>query len=212
MEIAINEETLKERFPELIYNKEDETIEGMMQIQCICKDEYINDIFEIKIKFFKNKIPEVFEISKKIKPSYHHLYNDGKLCLATDIEQELYLKEHDILEWIEEYVKKYFVSYIYYKRYKVFPFEEHSHGEKGIYEFLKEYFVVENIDVAKNIFEYVCTKKYRGHASCPCGSNKRLRNCHGNLILNVINGKDIEILKENYRRIENVGRNKQKAK
>lgn len=40
----------------------------------------------------------------------------------------------------------------------------------------------------------------------PCGSGKRLRNCHGNIVLDIINSGNLEIYKDNYRRIKNVGR------
>lgn len=61
---------------------------------------------------------------------------------------------------------------------------------------------------AKNIYEYVCTKKYRGHLDCPCGSKRKMRDCHGRLILKILNSDEIEILKDNYRRMKNVGTNK----
>ena len=153
-------------------------------------------------------MPKVWEVSNKIRKSYEHIYDDRSLCLATDLEQELYLKTHTIVEWIREYVEKYFVSYIYYKRYGVFSFGEHSHGKKGIYEFIKIHYKMNNLIEAKKIYEYVCTKKYRGHLDCPCGSGKKIRNCHGKLILELLNSDEIEILKDHYRRMQYVGRNK----
>ena len=206
MEIKINQEELIKRFPELIYSESMNEINGKIHIECKCRDEYINDIFEIKIKLIAHGIPEVFDIGKRIKMTYGHIYNNSKLCLATDLEQELFLKNHSIYEWIDEYVIKYFVSYIFYQKYKVFPFNDHSHGEAGILEFLQENWKVENNYIAKKIFEYVCTKPYRGHNLCPCGSGKRLRNCHGNIVLDIINSGNLEIYKDNYRRIKNVGR------
>ena len=157
-------------------------------------------------------MPQIWEISNKIRKGYPHLYEDRRLCLATDLEQRLYLEKHTILDWIKEYVEKYFVSYIYYKRYGVYPFGEHSHGDKGMYEFIKMHYQLDNINVAKSIYEYICTKKYRGHLDCPCGSGKKLRNCHGELIQKLLNDDEIEILKDNYRRMQYVERNKSKAK
>ncbi len=206
MESKINQEELRKRFPELIYSESMNEINGKIHIECKCRDEYINDSFEIKIKLIDSGIPEVFDICKRIKMSYGHIYNNSKLCLATDLEQELYLRNHSIYEWIDEYVIKYFISYIFYQKYKVFPFEDHSHGEKGILEFLREFWNVENDYIAKKILEYICTKPYRGHNSCPCGSGKRLRNCHGKLVLDIINSENLKIYKENYRRIKDVGK------
>ena len=43
---------------------------------------------------------------------------------------------------------------------------------------------------------------------CPCGSGKKIRNCHGKLIQEILSSNEIEILKHNYRRMQNVGRNR----
>lgn len=208
MESLINLDLLAENYPDLKYNDIKREITGHIYVEYICYDEFIKGDFEIKIKIFNNELPIVWEISNKISKNYQHMYNDRSLCLATDLEQRLYMKSHTIVEWIKEYVEKYFVSYIYYKRYGIFPFGEHSHGEKGIYEFIKSYYGMDNLNDAKNIYEYACTQKYRGHLACPCGSGKRIRNCHGKLILKLLNSDEIGILRDNYRRMQNVGRNK----
>jgi SEC-C motif len=208
MEISIDTKMLEEHFPQLEYFEEEQCIIGKVHIECLCNDEYINEKFEIKIKLFKNLLPIVWELSHKIKNNYPHIYKDKKLCLATDLEQELYLKKHNLVDWIEEFVEKFFISYVYYERYGVFPFGEYSHGDNGIYEFIQKYLKIDNIIVAKKIYDYICTKQYRGHLECPCGSKKKIRNCHGHLIFEVINSKDFEILKEHFRRMNYVGRNK----
>lgn len=206
MESIINLEILTKNYPKLKYNDEKQEILGNIHIEYICNDEFIKGDFEIKIKLFNEDLPKVWELSNKVRNNYQHLYEDGRLCLATDIEQRLYLKKHTVIEWIKEYVEKYFVSYIYYKKYGVYPFGEHSHGEKGTYEFIKMHYKMDNLNDAKSIYEYICTKKYRGHLDCPCGSGKKLRNCHGNIILELLNGDEIEILKDNYRRMKRCGK------
>lgn len=208
MESLIDIESLTKNYPKLKYNNMNQKVTGNIHIEYLCNDEFIKGDFEIKIKLFKDDLPKVWEVSKIVRKSYPHLYEDRGLCLATDLEQKLYLKNHTIIEWIKEYVEKYFVSYIYYKKYGVFPFGEHSHGNKGIYEFIQMYYKIDNIREAKNIYEYVCTKKYRGHLDCPCGSKRKMRDCHGRLILKILNSDEIEILKDNYRRMKNVGTNK----
>ena len=212
MENLIDIKMLERGYPELKYDNTHQEINGKLYIQYLCNDEFIKDTFEIKIKLFENDLPKVWEMSNKIRKTYPHLYNDNRLCLATDLEQSLYLKSHTIIEWIKEYVEKYFVSYIYYKRYGVFPFGEHSHGDKGIYEFIQIYYDLDNLEVAKNIYTYICTKKYRGHLDCPCGSYKKIRDCHGKSIIKILNSGEIDVLIDNYRRMQDVGRNKSKSK
>lgn len=181
-----------------------------LKIEKKCKDEYIKDSFTIKISFLDCEIPQVFELSRKLKPNYRHMYpGTNRLCLATDLEQKIYLKSNSLSEWLDEYVEKYFLSYIYYQRYGVFPFGEHTHGVEGLYEFLQERWKTQSIQEAKNIFEFVCTREYRGHFECPCGSGKKIRNCHKDLILSLLKNEDeLTYLKESYRRFEDVGRNR----
>lgn len=212
MEKLIDKSMLTKNYPGLKYNIEEQYIMGNIHIECLCKDEFIMDDFQIKIHLFNDSLPQVWEVSNKIRKNYSHLYDDKRLCLATDLEQELYLRTHTIIDWIKEYIEKYFISYIYYKRYGVFPFGEHSHGNEGIYEFIQKHYKIDSLSEAKNIYEYVCTKKYRGHLKCPCGSNKKIRNCHGELISKILNSSELDVLKENYRRMQNVGTNKPKAK
>ena len=50
MEIKIDKEELRKRFPELIYSESMNEINGRIHIECKCRDEYINDSFEIKIE------------------------------------------------------------------------------------------------------------------------------------------------------------------
>lgn len=206
MEDLINLEILTEKYPQLKYNEQKQEIMGNIHIEYICNDEFIKGYFTIKIKLFSDDLPKVWELSNEIRNSYQHLYEDRRLCLATDLEQRLYLKKHTIIEWIKEYIEKYFVSYIYYKKYGVYPFGEHSHGEKGIYEFIKMHYKMDNLNDAKSIYEYICTKRYRGHLDCPCSSGKKLRNCHGDIILELLNGDEVEILKDNYRRMKRCGK------
>ena len=78
-------------------------------------------------------------------------------------------------------------TYKYYENYGVYPFGERSHGRYGDLEYLKELFNIDNVIPLLNIILFLATSKYRGHCMCPCGSNKRLRNCHGDIFQKIIN-------------------------
>ena len=198
MEDVIDFDNIKKKNPYLILNKEKNQITGEIHIECLCRDEFIKNKYEIKIVNLTGHVPSVYETGGKIVKEYHHLYSDGRLCLATDLEQELFLKDHQMSEWFEEYVKKFFVSYDFYMKYQVFPFGELSHGNEGVYEFVAELFNVNDVATAKRFSEIICTHNYRGHLECPCGSGKKIRKCHGEEILKIINSKDIEIWKRNF--------------
>ncbi|MBR2312430.1 MAG: SEC-C domain-containing protein [Clostridia bacterium] len=53
-----------------------------------------------------------------------------------------------------------------------------------------------------NILTFVCNSPYRGHQPCPCGSKRKLRNCHGKKILTVYQNPAImRLIKEDYTNI-----------
>ena len=195
-------EQLRIKYPKLEYIYNYNLICGTMEIECNCKGVYLFGDFEIKIDL-NYKLPRVYETSKKIKNDYPHYYKEnGQLCLATDLEQEIYLINHNIIEWIDEYVYKYFITYLYYYKIGEYPFGEYLHGDEGIYQFLMKKFGVLNTKQAKRIFKYICTKKYKKVDYCPCGSNKNIEKCHGRLIKKLIDSDEINIYKVEYIKIE----------
>ncbi|MDF2678669.1 MAG: hypothetical protein K0Q97_3023 [Bacillota bacterium] len=84
---------------------------------------------------------------------------------------------------MQEYVIPYFFAVEYYKKYSTYPFGERQHGNKGILSFYMEKFSVNTYDKAFNMLKYIVMNSYRGHISCPCGSGKRIRQCHKNTII-----------------------------
>ena len=155
------------------------TIRGILPIDKVVKDEHIIDFFEIEIDFSSN-VPKVFELKNKTN-DFPHKYVDGRLCLETDLTQLIYLKEHTYLEWLDYYVVNYFCSFLYYKKYKCFPFGERTHFVGDFISF-SDYVQIDHLSMYK-VLEYILNRRYRGHDLCPCGSNKRIRNCHKSLIL-----------------------------
>lgn len=144
-----------------------------------------NYLLEIVIPIGSDVFPYVVDIGNHIDSSYHHYYCSSKqLCLETDAKFTLrFIDGFSLVEWMEEFVEVYYFSYEYYSRFGVFPFGERSHNELGILETYKDYFSTNDIVDAYKILNFICSSPYRGHYPCPCGSNLRLRNCHGNKML-----------------------------
>lgn len=196
----IDLEDLKIKYPDLKYNANKNILSGCIKIHKNCNDELIDGCYDLLIDFNKSSIPYAYDIKGYIKSGYQHKYLDDHLCLATDIEQYLFLNDcGKISLWIEKFVISYFISYEYYKRYGVFPFGEYSHGSKGIIEFYQNYFNLNSESNYKSLIEYILLKKYRGHDLCPCGSNKRVRICHKNAIIDAKHDKNIVLLSKYYK-------------
>ena len=149
------------------------------------------DEYEIEItvsKQFPKEVPKVKCLRDDIPASFEHYYEDGTLCLGAACELYDFLAAKPFLKsFIEEIVMSYFYSVSYYKRYGVAPYGERSHGVRGIEEAYKERYAVGDQDVLIQLLLYIVgIQRYRGHICCPCGSGKKLRNCHGGKLLNDI--------------------------
>ena len=180
--------SLLERYPDLIVTRQTENkvdIRGKIHINrncdkiSVCKEYGI----EISIPLNSDRLPTVRETEHYIR-DYPHMYTNKTLCLATDTDLYLHFREgFDLVAWMENYVELYFVSYECYKRYGIFPFGERSHGSKGVLEFYCDYFKISNAKQAMSFLSYISATEYKGHHRCPCGSRKKLRNCHGDAII-----------------------------
>ena len=137
---------------------------------------------------FPYEFPKVWETSKLIPKGFDHMYPDGHLCLAANCEiASLLDKTPSLYVFIEELVASYLYSATYYARYKVYPFGERKHGNRGIKEAYAERYHCASDDILWSLLGFVAgITTYRGHIPCPCHSGKRLRECHGEYVLNDI--------------------------
>lgn len=174
------------KYPTLI-QESDTQIKGIIPIDKVVNDEHIVDSFEIEIDF-KERIPKVKELGNRTA-GYNHKYNNETLCLETDFNQLMYLEEHTYYEWLEYFIINYFCSFIYYQKYKCYPYGERAHS-LGDFDGFAEYMKM-NTKQSWNTLNYIVNKKYRGHNLCPCGSGKRIRNCHKDIVLNFKEDNDV---------------------
>lgn len=171
---------------------------------------------EIRIPLDSHKLPTVIDVGNSINPSYPHRYKTGELCLETDTTIKLrFIEGFNLLQWMDEYVEPYYFTYEYFMRFGFFPFGERPHGPEGILSTYQELFHEEDLGKTFILMLYCADETYRGHIKCPCGSNKRLRNCHGQYIFPIMTNPNIkEIIRtdvEPIRKaiIENASRNNQ---
>ena len=158
---------------------------GEIHIYRTAKGYTLNRSFQIELKIPLNSehLPSVLDIEGSIDDTYPHRYQSGELCIETDTAIRLRFSDgFNLVMWMEEYVEPYFFSYAYYMRYGVFPFGERPHGLEGILNTYMDLFNESDMKKVASLLRYCGDEKYRGHIDCPCGSGKKLRNCHGNVI------------------------------
>lgn len=83
-----------------------------------------------------------------------------------------------LLQYLTGPLHSFFLAQTLVEAGEPWPHGEWGHGEKGILQYYCEILETTDFRVIKAYLECIAAKKAKGHWSCPCGSNKRLRDCH----------------------------------
>lgn len=186
-------EMVKEKYPMLDISKceDDYIFSGEFILNHVYDEIRMTGKFDLEIVVpgaFPLAFPRVRELSNCIDEYYPHQYTNGQFCLASDLELRMFFSQDtDICSFIEKYVIPYLYTYRFYEEYGVYPYGERSHGTMGNLEYLKDLFQVDDWKQVLDIMLFVVKSSYRGHLLCPCGSGKRIRNCHGEILKKVMN-------------------------
>ena len=188
-------EMVREKYPafEISKRENDYIFSGELILNHVFEDVRMTGKFNLEVVVpgdFPLAFPKVKELSNCIDENYPHRYTDGQFCLASDLELKMFFSQDtDICSFIEKYVIPYLYTYRFYEEYGVYPYGERSHGPMGDLEYLKDLFGVDDWGQVLDIMLFVVQSPYRGHLLCPCGSGKRIRNCHGEIIKKVMNAE-----------------------
>ena len=146
------------------------------------------DSFHVDIKVphsFPQEIPEVRETGNRIPTiSDRHFEQDGKACLCFRDAVFLYWSEKStIVDFLRLFVEPFFLWQIEYEvtggknQNKAYP-----HWVNGAVEFYKEILGTDNIKSIYKFIEYLTKKKIKAHWDCYCGSGKKMKDCHFELM------------------------------
>lgn len=178
-------------------------------------------MIEINVPVGSPNLPTVIDSGGAIDSSYPHRYKSGELCLETSTAIHMrFIDGMNLVQWVEEFVEPYFFSYEYYTRFGILPFGERPHGLEGIINTYQDIFHEPDTGKAIALLRYCADESYRGHINCPCGSNQKLRKCHGPFVFPIMNDprkkeiarKDIEALRKELAAYESARKNKRTAK
>lgn len=125
--------------------------------------------------------PVVFETGGRIpRTAERHIFpKDGNCCLGVWDEWLLTAPDRRFETFLNGPMHDYFVSQAHFETNGTWPYGERSHGTQGVLESYAE--ILETPVDAKVIGNYLrllSRQMIKGHAYCPCGSGKRLRDCH----------------------------------
>ena len=171
---------------------------GSYTLDCSYQGVPLYDVYEIKIVVpwdYPTSFPKIWEVGGKVpreNNGFMHVLADGSLCLGVIYDLiSLITSDSELSHYVCPLLDSYLYSATYYREYGVVPeYGERPHGDAGIIEAYKERYQVSDEETLFSLLSYsagmIC---YRGHLPCPCGSGKRMRNCHGQIILSALNSK-----------------------
>ena len=111
-----------------------------------------------------------------------HIMDDGMACLGIGAEiKRKWRPEHGLIGFFKNFVSPFLAWQVYYDTYgHAAPSGQRSHGVKGIMEYYAEELGLDDLSCVPYFMKLLAKRdRPSGHLMCPCGSGKKLRDCHG---------------------------------
>lgn len=146
------------------------------------------DRFQLEITLpidYPDAVPIVVETGGRVPrtPDRHCNPADGTACVMLPEDRwRVWPVGSTLLQFIDGPVLQYLIGQATVERGDPWPFGEWSHGEQGQREYYKEVFQTDELPKVRTYLEFIIAKKAKGHWDCPCGSGRRLRDCHGAMV------------------------------
>lgn len=148
------------------------------------------DRFSIELELapsFPDSVPVLREISGRIPRSPdRHTEEDGKSCPLVP-EEWLLLPEEQrtVLTFLDGPVRNFFLYQALTERGGRWPWGERQHGRSGLLESYGEMLGLSDSALIPAYLGCLSRREIKGHWPCPCGSSKKLRQCHVDQLRNL---------------------------
>lgn len=142
------------------------------------------DAYQIQVAIpsgFPWQEPVVLETGGRIpKIADRHVFEDNENCCLGVWEEWLFKsQDRSASSFLTGPLHDYFLSQSWYEATNEWPFGDRSHGSLGVLEgFCELLGIAVDRQQAVSYLKLLARENTKGHATCPCGSGKRLRNCH----------------------------------
>lgn len=175
------------RFPQLHFHVISDVVFLRGSYPVVHESEEL-DRFSIEIELAKNhpeSLPIVREVGGRIPHHADRHVNavDGTACvLLPDERWWLWPKGSSLCTYLEGPLRNYFLGQIAVELGHPWPFGEWGHGTSGIIQYYTQLLGSGDPHVITEFLECLRAKKIKGHWRCPCGSGRRLRDCHQDFV------------------------------
>jgi hypothetical protein len=176
-------------------------IEGTMHFVAEFEGKEIEDKYTLSFIIpdsYPKSPPAVRETGGRIPDDYHH-YTNGALCLGAPVAVRLLFNKYPtLIGFVEKCLIPYLYRFSYKSMYGSPPYTELSHGWPGLLEYYQELFNVEDRKSVLKLLKILADNDYHAKTNCPCGSRKRFRDCHGDIIRKLSRLQSTEAFKREY--------------
>jgi len=177
-------ESLRELYPNLkaVFNGKLWQLQGSLDIIDELGKKW--DSYNIKIVFpynYPNATPVLFETEGRIPhEADFHINTDGSCCLTVPALEVINLKRGiNALDFIRELVIPFLANQTYMRKLGDYAGKEFGHGPKGIYQFYKDVFKIDDTGLLISAIERVTNNNLPGRNDpCFCGSSLKFKRCH----------------------------------
>lgn len=126
---------------------------------------------------FPHDVPIIRETANRI-PKTADWHNPGDLCVIVPEEWLVDPRCGSVLEFIRGPVRDFFIGHLLAEAGRGRPFGERDHGLPGLLQAYGEWFGTTNRETVCRYLGCLSHERIKGHWPCPCGSQRRIRNCH----------------------------------
>lgn len=176
-------EAVRREYPALFFYPEDEGVFVRGDYPIVDEGKVL-DQFSIEIelpRYDPDELPLLREVGGRIpRTSDNHINVPlGDICLFVPDERwRIYPRGSTLLDFLNVPVRNYFIGYCLVEMGEPWPFGQRSHGADGIFEYYSELLGTDDKRIVIHFLECLGKPTLKGHWECPCGSGKRIRNCH----------------------------------
>lgn len=122
--------------------------------------------------------PAILEIDGRIPRTVdRHVFTNGVICVEVP-ELTLVRGDYSLVPYLEGPVHNYFLGQCLVESGKPWPYGEWSHGKTGLLEAYGEILGVHDEASIRRYLDCLSRHGLKGHWPCPCGTGKRVRDCH----------------------------------
>lgn len=181
-------EFVRRNFPDVVMLNLGDRIRLRGPFPVADKNGLILRTYDLRVVFpdnYPESVPDVFMREPRVEwIADRHIYKDGRACLCLPFEIPRKLKNGiSFEEFYKNLLQYWLIGQAGYDANGEWPFPARSHGEAGVAEGIADLLKINDLKTAERFRQVICSELPPSpNARCPCGSNKKLAECHGGLV------------------------------